>query len=195
MATEVWVGAVVALVTAGVSGVIALVTLGRQGVRHREELAAAHDKLQREQRFSDLKITEAVEREHFARLWDVRKDSYSRLAAWLMEFRENIRTYRDDVPWTPQGKLESLMLGQIIIYGDYEVYAKAELLRGGYEATVDNQRTFGDQMPPGFMKERLEQFSEDAFQLLMVVREEALTLPDWGEPIPLRKDAAPLQAV
>lgn len=136
-----------------------------------------------------------MEREHFTRLWDVRKDSYSRLAAWLVELRENIRTYRDDAPWTPHGKLESLMLGQIIIYGDYEVYAKAEMLRGGFEQAVENLRNLEDEMPAGFMKKQLERYSEEAFQLLMVVREEALTLPDWGEPIPLRRGAAPLQAV
>jgi hypothetical protein len=195
MAAEVWVGAVVAVVTAGVSAVVALLGLRRQGLRHREELAAAEDKLQREQRFSDLKIVEAVEREHFARLWDVRKDSYSRLAAWLMEFRENIRTYRDDAPWTPQGKLESSMLGQLVIYGDFNVYRDAELLRGGYEQALENMKTLGDAMPAGFMRETLERFSDDAFQLLMVVREEALTLPDWGEPISLRKEPPHAQTI
>ena len=60
--------------------------------------------------------------------------------------------------------------------------------RGGYEQALENQKTLGDAMPAGFMKETLERFSDDAFQLLMAVREEALTLPDWGEPIALRKE-------
>lgn len=169
---------------------VAVVVPASFAFRHqREQLRSIFDKLDREQRFSVEQTVDAVEREHFARLWEVRKDAYARLAAWLMDLRERIRVFEVGGVWMPQERLDFPTLGQIVIYGAMDVYSRAETLRGQYEQVMENVEAFGDQVPPGYQREQLVEISEHAFTLLMVVREDALTLPNWGEPIPLHKDA------
>jgi heme exporter protein D len=169
---------------------VAVVVPASYAFRHqRQQLRSIFDKLDREQRFSTQQTVDAVEREHFARLWEVRKDAYARLAAWLMDLRERIRVFETGGPWVPQERLDFPTLGQLVVYGAMDVFSRAEMLRGEYEQVMANVEALADRLPPGYQREELIRISADAYTLLMVVREEALLLPNWGEPIPLRKDA------
>ncbi|MEU4607296.1 hypothetical protein AB0F43_30290 [Kribbella sp. NPDC023972] len=187
MDSETWATALVALVGVGASTVVAILTMRRQARLHREQLAAAQATFDREQHVTEQRIEDAVEREHFARLWEVRKDSYSRLAAWLVELREQVDTFTRIGSWTPPSKLEPLTLGQIVLYGHWDVFTRAEVMRGGFYEMLHTAEVFADRLPEGFMSERLNEYSSQAYSLLLKVREEAITLPDWDEPIPLRK--------
>ena len=81
MDSEAWATLVVAVLGIGASATVAVITVRRQARLHREQLAAARETFDHEQRLTEQRIRDAVEREHFVRLWEVRKDSYSRLAA------------------------------------------------------------------------------------------------------------------
>ena len=147
------------------------------------------EKLGMEQQFTIQQTADTVEREHFVRLWEIRKECYARLAAWLMDLKDKIEIFQSGGPWVPGARLESLVLGQIVVYGGHRVYSRAEFLRGSYEQLLRNLDTFADKLPPDFQREELAGIFEEAHNLLMTVREEALTLPDWGEPIPLQSEA------
>jgi hypothetical protein len=179
-----WATTVVALVGMGLSTLVALLTIRRQDNAHQAEQA----RFQEAQLAHERNRVDSIDRDHYVRLWEARKASYCALAAWLVEFRENIRAYEPDGHWSPTPPLESGTVGQIVVYGDYEVYARSESLRGGFAQTMENVVSLGPMIPDGYVAAQLTQYSDDAFRILMTVREEALTLPDWGEPIPLRPE-------
>jgi hypothetical protein len=183
MDPEAWAALVAALLGVGASTTVAILTVRRQARLHREQLAAAKETFDHEQRLTEQRIRDAVEREHFARLWEVRKDSYSRLAAWLVDLREHIERLKMTGAWTPPAKLDSLPLGQVIIYGHLEIFASAEILRGGLGQMLHNAETFADQLPEQYLRDELDKVYSQAYSLLLRVREAAIALPDWSQPL------------
>lgn len=94
-----------------------------------------------------------------------------------MDPEDKIEIFQSGRPWVPEVRLEFLILGQIVVYGDHRVYTRAELLRGSYEQLLRNLDTFADKLSPDFQRKELAGISEKAHDLLMTLCRSWLELP------------------
>jgi hypothetical protein len=132
-------------------------------------------------------LREAADREHFRRLWERRQASYLRLAVWALEVERSVEQFTAGSDWRPPSTLPSESLAELLIYADYEVYAKSEYLRGYAEQTAHNLDRFSKQLDLNRLRGEsglLGSLQEDARRLSFLVREYALRPPAWHEPIP-----------
>lgn len=150
---------------------------------HEEQLATQREQIAAQER----QLREAADREHFRKLWDRRQASYLRIAIWVLEVQRSIESFGDGLEWEPPPTLPIESLAELLIYADYEVYAKSEFLRGYAEQTAQNLERFGKQLGIDRLREEkfLDTLREDARRLGFLVREYALRPPVWREPIAL----------
>lgn len=184
-----WVTAGVAALSIVVSAVMARFTISRQAESHREQLDAQERQFHEQLAAMEREAQIAAEREHFARLWEMRQEGYLSLARWALGVRRSIQTARDHGDWTAVESVTLDTLAQILVYADFDVYRRGELLRGQYEQTVENLEKFRDAVTPESRMKLLESIDDDAWGMIYTVRENALRPPDWREPIPLHPEA------
>jgi hypothetical protein len=154
----------------------------------RRQLGLARHQLDAQQaqhRAQERQLREATEREHLRSLWERRQSYYLELAVWLLTLRATARSYADEGRdgLTLPGPLASGDLAGVFLYADHEVYAGAEMLRGQVESLLEHAQLLKE-LPADRMKDMLIRLSDEAFDLLMKVRELALQAPAWREPIP-----------
>lgn len=191
METQDWVTAGVALVSIVGSVLIAMFTVSKQARSHREQLAAQERQLQQQLDAREREVDRTTEREHFARLWEKRQDGYLELATWALRVRRSIQTAKDADDWAALESLRSETLAKIFVYADHEVYARGDGFRGTYEAVVETLDLARRELPAQARSDRLERLDEQAWALIHAVRENALRIPNWREPIPLHPHTDP----
>ena len=182
--TQDW-AVVVALASVVATAVIALFTHRRQAASHREQLAAQERQLRAQLDAREREVDRAAEREHFARLWEKRQNGYLELAEWALRVRLSVRHAETSNDSAPLESLALETLAQVIVYADYDVYARGDFLRGSYEQLVENLERLQGSIPAEVRTELLRRMYDEAWSLIHAVREHALRLPDWREPIPL----------
>lgn len=185
MNSQTWLTAGIAGLSVVVSALTTLFTISRQARSHSEQLALQESHFREQLAARERDRRDIAERDHFARLWQTRQESYLRLTTSAVKVRRALRAARRGGDWQPPDSLESEALAQILVYADFDVYREGELFRGGYEQSVENLERFRDQLTPESRTRLLERIDEDAWALIHTVREHALRVPEWREPIPL----------
>lgn len=200
----------VPLVSSAVAAAVAVVAIVVQRRAHREQLAVTDKRLSeatdREERHrveadvregrlrQDVVAREererryAIEQEHLRRLWDRRQAGYVAAARWALDIYVSEREASNHGEIRRVPSLDLGLLAELRIYADYDVYARSDVLRGSYETMMDNTKTFEAALPPDYVRKGLARLAAEAHDLTMLIRRNALQLPDWREPIPLQRE-------
>src|ERR1700743_366474 len=176
-----YVAAAVAFIAAGLTFLSARSDRAQLQRSHADEKATAEAQLATQRR----QLLEAVDREHFRKLWEMRQKSYLEIATWALALRESIRLARESIwSWNPPILSESEnLMAALYLYAASSIYDKAGMLHGGVSSTVEDIELHKEAGPEAF-RELLESYNEEAWQLVMLIREYALQPPAWREPIP-----------
>ena len=157
--------------------------------RHRVEVDVREDRLRQEVVAREKRERRyALEQEHLRRLWDRRQAGYVAAARWALDIYVSQQEARDQGEIRRVPTLDLGLLAELRIYADHKVYANSELLRGRYETMMDGAKRFEAELPPDYASKQLVSIAASAHDLTMLIRQNALQLPDWREPIPLQRD-------
>jgi hypothetical protein len=195
MESTIWVP----LVSSALTAVVAAISIVVQRQAHREqtdrekrhhvEVNVREDRLRKEVVAREKRERRyALEQEHLRRLWDRRQAGYVAAARWALDIYVSQQEARDQGEIRRVPTLDLGLLAELRIYADHEVYANSELLRGRYEKVWVNAKRFEAELPPDFVSKELMSLAPEAHDLTMLIRQNALQLPDWREPIPLQRD-------